>query len=134
VVVVELGVDELMPELLLPVEPEPVEPEPLAPIELVPPLPLVEPEPLADVSVLLLPVLPVEPLPPAVLLEPEPEPPLVDGLVLELVEPVPLPLAPVVPALSRLLHAPRDRAATTASTAAAVWVIDVFIRNSLRGC
>lgn len=116
--VVPLGVELVLEPLLEP---------PLAPIELVPL------EPLLLVSVLPLDEPPlVEPLPPAVL--PEPLLPMLEpeGLVLlELLEPVPPAPAPAVP--SRFWHAPRESAATTARTAAAVWVIDVFIKNSLWG-
>jgi hypothetical protein len=53
--------------------------------------------------------------------EPEPVP---EGDVLEALE-------PEAPASSRLEQAPRDRAATTARTAAVVWVIDFFMGKLL---
>jgi hypothetical protein len=102
---VELGLDPL----------EPDEPVPVAPIELV--LPVV---PLLPVVVSLLPLLPVVVLG-LVLLEP-----VVDGVVVLLDE-----LVPAAPVLSRLLHALRERAATTARTAAVTWVRDIFIRKLL---
>jgi hypothetical protein len=132
VVVVLLLVEPETPdELPVPIEPlplvlplvpplEPDEPVPVAPIELVPPLlPVVVSElPLA---------LPVVELG-LVLLEPRPALPELDGevVLLELVEP-----DPAAPVLSRLLHALRERAATTARTAAVAWVRDVFIRKLL---
>jgi hypothetical protein len=79
---------------------------------------------------------PDDPLPPGVvLLEPEPAVPLLpeglDGLVLdEELEPVPAPV-PAVPPPCRS-HAPSQRAAMTVSTAPAVLVRFVFIRNSLK--
>jgi hypothetical protein len=121
VVVVLLLVEPVTPDvpLLDGVElVEPDEPVPVAPIELV--LPVVPLLPVV-VSELVLPEVELG----LVLLEPV----VVDGVVVvlleELVEPGP---APVV---SRLLHALRERAATTARTAAVAWVRDVFIRKLL---
>jgi hypothetical protein len=129
-VLVELDTPDVSLELPPAVLPEPVVPEPdvepEAPIELVLPLP-VEP--------------PVEPPLPAVVLplvEPEP---LVPGVVLP---PAVLPVAGVlvldelvevegeVPASSRLVQAPRETAATSAS--AAHVVRDAFIEDSLGIC
>jgi hypothetical protein len=111
--------DEL-PEPMLPLAlpaGAPLVPVPVEPMELVPP-----DAPLLLVS-LLRPVL--------VLLEPVPL--LPGGLVPdeELVVPVP-PLVPGVPPPPCLLQAVSVRAATTASTAVAVLVRVVFIRNSLK--
>ena len=126
VVVPVLLVEPVTPDVPLPLEPvlegdepdEPDEPVPVAPIELV--LPVVPLLPVV-VSELVLPLVELG----LVLLEPV----VVDGVVVlleELVEPV-----PAVPVLSRLLHALRERAATTARTAAVAWVRDVFIRKLL---
>jgi len=65
------------------------------------------------------------PLDPAV---PEPE----DGLVLEELEPAPVPPPPAEP--PPLSHAVSERKATTERTAVAVLVSVVFIRNSLKDC
>lgn len=112
----------------VPLEPL-VEPVPVAPMEDVPPVPLVSllavpvPLVLGDVELALPVMLPVLPELPVV----------VDGVVLdELVAPV----DPAVPLSVPRWQALRDRAATTARTAVAVWVMVVFIRNSLleMGC
>jgi len=110
--------------LVDPVTPDEL-PVPAAP-ELVPPE-----DPLLLLSLLLPPLLPE-------LLVPEPEVPLEPMLLLPeepdgLDELLPVPPAGV-PLPPCLLHAVRDRAATTASTAVAVLVRVVFIRNSLRDC
>jgi hypothetical protein len=103
-----VGPDEL-PEPLLPLPEDPMELEPDDPL----PLGLLEPEPAA----------PLDPMP----LLPEG----LDGLVLdEELEPVPAPV-PAVPPPCRS-HAPSQRAAMTVSTAPAVLVRFVFIRNSLK--
>lgn len=102
-----------------------VEPVPVAPIELVPSL--------GDVPVV--PALPVVVLPPSEL-----EPVVEDGEVdavdeVDGVEPgvdVLLVVDEVV-LDSRFVHAPSERAATTASTPAVTWVRVIFIRNSLNG-
>ncbi|HUR88388.1 MAG TPA: hypothetical protein VMZ74_04810 [Ramlibacter sp.] len=143
-VVPVLGV---VPVVLLPVEPpidgfvlELLEPGVVEELPLVEPVPVapIDDVPLGDVLLVvvsvLLPELPVvvlgvEEALPLRLPLPVPElPVVVDGVVLEeeLVAPVPL-----VPASLRW-HAPSDRAATTARTAVAVWVMVVFIRNSLK--
>jgi hypothetical protein len=111
----------LLDEVSEPVVLPGVAPVPEAPIELVPPvLPVVEP--LAEVSVLdVLPV--VLPVPPAV----------VDGLVdgVDAVGGVVVVVVEVVlSVLSFFVQAPSDRAAAIANTAAAVWVRDVFIRET----
>jgi hypothetical protein len=113
----ELGLLELELEL------EPLPPVPGPPIELVLPLLGDELELLLAVSLLVLPlVLGVLGAVLAVL-------GLVGAVVLleELDEPG-VALEPVV--ASRLVQAPRDRAAATARVAAAHWVRDIFIRNS----
>ena len=119
-----LLVEPVTPEVLLSV---PVVPLPEAPIELVPP---VVP---AVLSVLLPVVPPVAPavLPVVVSVEPDvpdvPDVPAVlDGLVVLLDEVAELP-APA-PASSFLPQALSNRAPTIASTAAALWVRDIFIR------
>ena len=108
-VVVEEPPNDAPPEVLPPV--------PLPPIELVPP----EVPPL-------LPVVPLE-LPPEPAALPLPEPDgLVDGLVVLLDE-----LEPGVAAVSRLLQALSESAATTATVATATWEREVFIRKLLGG-
>lgn len=107
---------------VLPVELPDVEPVPVAPIELVPPVPLVPGEVLA---------LPLR----------EPEPVVVDGDVdavdelVDGVEPgvVVLLVVDEVVLDSRFVHAPSERAATTASTPAVTWVRVIFIRELLEG-
>jgi hypothetical protein len=131
VLLVDGDTPDVLPVLLEPVLPavppelvsEPVVlPVPAAPMELVPELPGVLVEPLApavwSVVVELLVLEPVLPVAPAV----------VDGAV-EVVEPVVVPLS----AALCFEHAPSDRAAATANTAAAVLVRDVFIRETPLG-
>lgn len=112
---VEVAEPELMSVLVPELEPvvEPAVPE--APIEV--PLPVLVPEP-AVVSVLL----EVEPVPLAVPLPVLLGDVVVDGGVLEVVEPV--------PASSRLPHADSDRAAIRARAAHCA-IGDLIIRNSL---
>jgi hypothetical protein len=128
-----LGVEpEVLPPIVNPGDPvadvDPVVPlpaVPLPPIELV--LPAV-PLPLVDLSVLALPL--VEPLVlPAVLPVPDVPGPVLDGLVVVLLD----ELDPGVPAVSRLLQALSESAATTASVATATCVRDVFIGKLLVG-
>lgn len=116
-------------EASLPVVPA-VLPVPDAPIELVPPVVPVVPLAPAVLSVLL-PVVP--PVAPAVLpvvvsveLDVPDVPAVLDGLVVLLDEVAELPAS--APASSFLPQALSDRAPRIASTAAALWVRDIFIR------
>jgi hypothetical protein len=112
-------------------EPLAVEPEPVVEPE---PEPVVEPEPEAPIE-LVLPGVPVEPLVPAVLPLPVVALPEVEGVVVALRSVVVLDVLDEVvgvPVSSRLVQAPSETAATSAS--AAHVVRDAFIRNSLRGC
>jgi len=120
VVVPVLLVELFTPDVPLPL-PMVLLPVPDAPIELVPLVPPV------------VPVVPVVPVPPALFSVVDVLPvvlPLVpavfDGLVGELLEAEPVPAC--------FEQAPSDRAATTATTAAAVWVREVFIRETPKVC
>jgi hypothetical protein len=88
--------------------------------------------PIEPVLGLLLEVVSLELVPPLVPPAVEPMlPALPEGLALPVVPEVPPPVPPAPPPL---LHALSERAATTAITAMAAWVRDVFIRNLLEGC
>jgi hypothetical protein len=123
VAVALLVLESVLPVALPETEPEPV--VPVAPIDVVPlvlgvvvvlvlavPVPLSDDDPLVEPGV----VDAVEEL-----VDGD------DGVVLFVVEDV------VDSLVSRLVQAPRDRAATTARAAPAAWVRVIFIRNSLVG-
>jgi hypothetical protein len=135
--VVEGGVEGVVLDVL-PIEPVVDEPEPVVPVAPIEDVePGVELVPLAVVSVLLL-VLPVVvdvlgDVLPLKLPEPVVEPVVVEGVVLLLLDDVPVepvPLEPVVGLSAPRLHAASENAAAMASATA---VNLVFIRNSLFG-